>query len=102
MEEVGYGKPTRLSTHGALRAEGVDEPQVGRFAKMLEALGPEAAKYCSCESRAVADLSSRGRALFEELQGEFGFVGGVQLECERFFGRPDLHGDSRVGFQRGE
>ncbi|CAK0803647.1 unnamed protein product, partial [Prorocentrum cordatum] len=90
VEEVGYGRPTRLSTHEALRAEDIDEPQVVKSVNMLEALEPEEARYYSDEGLVVAPTELRSRVIFEELQAKFGFVGGTQEEYEKYFSRPDM------------
>ncbi|CAK0845232.1 unnamed protein product, partial [Prorocentrum cordatum] len=90
VEEVGYGKPTRLSTHEALRAEDIDEPQVVKSVNMLEALEPEEARYYSDEGLVVAPTELRSRVIFEELQAKFGFVGGTQEEYEKYVSRSDM------------
>ena len=90
VQEVGYGKPTRLSTHEALRAEDVDEPQEVKCVQMLDALGPEEAQYYGSEDNVVERAELRSRVLFEELQERFGFVSGTQSEYERYFARRDL------------
>ena len=90
VEEAGYGKPTRLSTHEALRAEDVDEPQEVKCVQLLDALGPEEASYYGREENVVERVELRSRVIFQELQEKFGFVGGSQQEYERYFGRRDL------------
>ncbi|CAK0843894.1 unnamed protein product [Prorocentrum cordatum] len=90
VEEVGNGKPIRLSSNEALRAASVDEPSVIKCVQRLDALSPEEAQYYSLEENVMERDDLRGRVLFEELQEKFGFVGGAQLECERYLGREDL------------
>ena len=84
-----YGE-RRAVPQEPLRADDVDEPTEDRTVCMLEALSVEEAAYYSRECQ-VVQPTMRSQTVFEELQRQFGFVGGSASEYAKYFNRDLPH-----------
>ena len=73
----------------ALRAAFLDEPTTDQTVCMLSALSPEEAAYYAEETN-VVDIVGKSHATFEDLERQYGFVGGAYSEYVDYFLRDDL------------
>ena len=72
-----------------LSSDLLDEPTTDRCVCMLQALSPEESAYYSCEEN-VLDLSGKSSAQFEELEMQYGFLGGSYDQYIAYLNRPDI------------
>ena len=70
-------------------ANRIEKPSTSRFVPLLEALPtPDSLHYALEEN--VLDMTGKSNTLFLDVQRQFGFVGGSQAECIKYFHRRDL------------
>ena len=73
----------------SLRASLLDEPTVEQTVNMLSALSNEESAFYSEEGN-VIDMVGKSQAMFEDLERQFGVVGGPYSEYCEYFLREDL------------
>ena len=79
----------RREKHVELKADQIDEPAHTRTVNMLEALPAEEAAYYAQEHH-VADSAGKSQQIFNEIEAQYGFLGGSLQEYLAYFRRPDL------------
>ena len=82
----------RSDKHAELISHLIDEPDHQRVVNMLDALPPEEAAYYASEKN-VLDAAGKSQQMFNDLQEQYGFIGGSLTEYVAYFSRKDLPGN---------
>ena len=86
--DSSYSK-NAAGTHVPLMAELIDEPDTGRVVHMLDALSHNERQYYMHEEN-IVNWGTRSQILFEEIQDHYGFIGGSEIEFQKYFARRDI------------
>ena len=80
---------TKTTPQVSLRASLLDEPTAKQTVNMLSALSNEESAFYFEEGN-VIDMVGKSQAMFEDLERQYGFVGGPYSEYCEYFLREDL------------
>ena len=88
--EERYGKISKTTTpHTMMIASAIDEPQDEWTVNMLAAL-PQDERCFYEDEGAVIDYEFKSEILFNDLEEQYGFVGGTYEQCLAYFLRTDM------------
>ena len=89
-DNAAYGHRVRKVSQVPMKADVIDEPGSSEHVvDMLKGLPEEEAQFYQFEEN-VVDWEGKSEVIFRELEEQYGFVGGTELEYIRYFRRTDI------------
>ena len=85
-----YGERRANDTpHLTLEPEAVDEPTDDSVVPMQQGMSPEEASLYEAECN-VVDYEGKSEVIFKEIEGHFGFIGGIEENFVKYMERPEV------------